>query len=322
VTTLGIDIGGSKLGFVLGDTEGRPVARHRCETRASGDPERDLRRIVGGARELLRRSGLEARALAQVGVSCPGPLDAEQGVVQGPPNLPGWDAVPLRSRLEAAFGCPVRIENDANAAALAEWRHGAGRGFAHLVFLTMSTGVGAGLVLGGRLYRGRAALAGEVGHVPVEWQGEACVCGRRGCLEAYVGGAAWSRRLRDLTPESSAVAALAGTRARIEPRHVVEAARASGDTFACAELARWNEYLARAIVQLVFTLAPEVVVLGTIAAAAGEALCLEPLRERVRAQLWPRLAEGLEIRAAELGDTLPDYAALAAAGRGPGEGAG
>jgi glucokinase len=219
------------------------------------------------------------------------------------------------ARLREALGRRVFLENDANAAALAEWRFGAARGLRDVAFLTMSTGVGAGLILGGRLHRGHQGGAGEVGHLAVEWSGEPCACGLRGCLEAYVGGAAWTRRLRRLAPPQGAVAALAGGADAVRPEHVVQAAR-QGDAFALDELARYVEYLARGIRNLVFTLAPQLVLLGTIPTAAGEELCLAPLRRRVAEQTWPRLAEGLRIEAAGLGERLADYAGLAVAREG------
>jgi glucokinase len=272
-------------------------------------------RLAEDARALLREAGVSAGEVAAVGVSAPGPLDPEAGAVLKPPNHPGWERVPLRDWLEAELGRPVHVENDANAAALAEWRFGAGRGTQDLVYLTMSTGVGGGLVLGGRLHRGLFSSAGELGHAPIVWEGEPCACGLRGCLEAYVGGAAWARRLGRITPPDSRVAALAGGVAAARPEHVVAAAR-EGDAFAAEEMARYNEFLARAIVQLAFTLAPEVVVLGTIPTAAGEALCLEPVRRRVREHLWPFLAGRLRIAPAELGDRLPELAGIVVAREG------
>lgn len=309
---LGIDVGGTKVAFALADAEGRILAHERRPTEPSGSPERDVERMVGAARGLLERAGVASAELAAVGLSLPGPIDAERGCVLTPPNLPGWDEVPVARQVEAAFGCCVRLENDANAAALAEWRYGAGQGAEDLVYLTMSTGVGGGIIAGGRLVRGQGGNAGEVGHVPVEWEGERCACGQRGCLEAYAGGRAWSQRLQAETPEGSRMLALAGARAALSPVHVVQAAQ-EGDAFALSELERWNGYLARGIVGLAFTLAPEVVVLGTIAVAAGEALCLEPVRRRVREHLWPGIARGLSIRPAALGEELPYYAAICAA---------
>ncbi|UCE85170.1 MAG: ROK family protein [Deltaproteobacteria bacterium] len=316
---LGIDIGGSKLGLAVGDDAGRVRARLRRPAQLCGDAESDVARLIRDAAQLLERAGSAPHDLAAIGVSVPGPLDRERGVILAPPNLPGWRDVPLRDRIAAAFDRPVYLENDANAAALAEWRFGAAAGLSDVVYLTMSTGVGGGLILGGRLHRGQADCAGEIGHAPVEWDGEACRCGLSGCLEAYVGGAAWTRRLRERTPAASRVATLAGGRAAITPEHVVRAARA-GDAFALEELRRFVDYLARGIVRVVFTLAPEAVVLGTIAVAAGEDLCFAPLRERVTAHTWPVLARSVRIVPAALGERLSDYAGICAALEGLGVG--
>jgi glucokinase len=309
---VGIDIGGTKVACSALDQSGELVARSRRPTDPSGDPERDLARMADDLKALVAESPLEWHEIAAVGVSVPGPFDPERGLVLQPPNLPGWDEVAVGPLLETALGRPVRLENDANAAALAEWHFGAGRGSQHMVYLTMSTGVGAGLVLGGRIHRGLNASAGEVGHAPIEWEGEPCACGLRGCLEAYVGGAAWSRRLRDRVPDASRVLLLAGARDRVTPEHVVGAAR-EGDRFALEELERFNHYLARGIVSLAFTVAPERVVLGTIAVAAGEALCLEPVRRMVRAATWDVVNRGLEIVPAALGAELPYWAGVCAA---------
>jgi glucokinase len=288
------------------------VYRRRRLPTPPGGADEALDRLVAEARTLLAEAGTLPSQIEAVGVSAPGPLDPGAGLVLGPPNLPGWDRVPIVRRLEGVLGERVFLENDANAAALAEWWFGAARGFSDVAFLTMSTGVGAGLILGGRLHRGHQHGAGEVGHLAVEWSGEPCACGLRGCLEAYVGGAAWTRRLRRLAPPQGRVAGLAGGADAVRPEHVVQAAR-QGDGFALAELDRYVEYLARGIRNLVFTVAPQLVLLGTIPTAAGEELCLAPLRRRVAEQTWPRLAEGLRIEAAGLGDALADYAGLAVA---------
>lgn len=298
-----MDLGASKVAFALADAEGRVRARHRLPTEPSGDAGRDLARLLAAARDFLASAGAAAADLEAVGVAAPGPIDRARGALQAPPNLPGWDDVPLRDAFAENLGRPVYLENDASAAALAEWRFGAGQGFRDLVYLSMSTGVGGGLVLDGRLHTGVSGNAGELGHFPVEWMGEACACGRRGCLEAYVGGAAWTRRIRARVPAHSRVLALAGARDAAAPEHVLQAAR-EGDAFALAELERFNEYLARAVESLVQALAPQVVVLGTIAAAAGE-LCLGPVRERVQARVWPLLARELRIVTPGLGEDLP-----------------
>ncbi len=301
---LGIDLGGSKLAIAIADPDGRLIAHKTRPSRFSGDPEADVSAIAADAADLVSEAGLAASDFDAAGLSVPGPIDHERGAILDPPNLPGWQDVPLRARMSELLGLPVRLENDANAAALAEWRYGAGRGSNNLVFLTMSTGVGAGLILDGRLYRGTGRGAGEVGHARVCWDDDAelCGCGKRGCLEAYVGGAPWTRRLRERgsSPEEAT------------PEHIVAAAR-RGDAFALEEMDRFNHYLARGIVNLGFTLAPQAVILGTIAVAAGETLCLAPVRELVARELWAVLAEDLVILPASLGDELPNRAGLGVA---------
>ncbi|MCG8588156.1 MAG: ROK family protein [Proteobacteria bacterium] len=295
----------------MGDAAGRILARRRQPTRASGDPARDLADWLGAARALVSQAGAQPDEIAAVGLSLPGPLDRAAGRVLDPPNLPGWGHVDVRKPFAEVFRAPIALENDANAAALAEWRHGAGRGTRDLVYLTMSTGIGGGLILGGRLHRGVDSFAGELGHVRIVWEeGALCGCGRRGCLEAYAGGANWARRLAAEAPEDSRVRELGGVTPR--PEHVVAAAEA-GDAFALAELDRFNTFVARAIANLFFAVAPEVVVLGTIAVGAGEALCFQPLRAKVAELLAPVPADRLRIAPAELGEELPYRAALAAA---------
>jgi glucokinase len=309
---LGIDVGGTKVALALADAEGRIVARTRRPTEPSGRPQDDVARLLADARALLEREGVPAAALGAVGLSLPGPVDWEAGSVLAPPNLPGWKEVPIAAWVGREFACPIRLENDANCAALAEWRFGAARGAQNVVYLTMSTGVGGGIIAEGQLVRGQGGNAGEIGHVPVDWEGRSCACGQRGCLEAYVGGRSWAAHLQREAPETSRAFELAGERDALRAEHLVQAAH-EGDAFALAEMRRFTDYLARGIVGIAFTLSPEVVVLGTIAVAAGEALCLEPLRRSVKAHVWPGIAQGVSIRAAELGEELPYYAGICAA---------
>ena len=314
MTFLGIDVGGTKLAMAVGGADCVPLESLRRPIGSTGDWRSDLDHMIEDARRLLedaRKKG--AAPLERIGVSVPGPVDPVRGILINPPNLPGWSNVPIAERMREALGVETRIESDANAAALAEWRFGAGRGSRHLIYLTMSTGVGGGLILDGRIHRGAFGAAGEVGHAPIESPGLACACGLHGCLEAYVGGNAWRDRLRVITPAGSRVLELAGgDRESIRPEHLVESAR-EGDEFALGELSRWLDDLARGIVPLVMTLEPDRIVLGTIATAAGETLCFEPLRERVAARLWPHQAARLEIVPATLGLELPFRAGLVVA---------
>ncbi len=310
---LGMDIGGTKLQVAVGRASGELLREARIDGWTSGNPERDLEQIAQIGRRVLAEAGVEARALAAIGVSAPGPLDPAAGVVRDAPNLPGWHEVPISARLAASFGRPVRLENDANAAALAEWRFGAGRGSRHFAFLTMSTGVGAGLILDGRLYRGARFGAGEIGHVPVVPNGRYCVCGLQGCLEAYTGGAALAARIRSdaaAGARTSIVARAGGDPARVGAVHWVEALRA-GEGYARELAEEFLDTLAQGLAILVLGLDLERIALGTIIARNPD-LFLEPLRARFAARVWPRLRD-TRIVPAELGPRLSHYAGLCTA---------
>ena len=319
MTLLGIDIGGTKTVLAVANSQGETLLTRRFPTPLSGDWQRDLEALIESARSLLGEAGGSGEGgLERIGVSVPGPTDPFRGVLLNPPNLPGWRDVPVAERLSRAFGAETRVENDANAAVLAESRFGAGQGVSDLVLLTMSTGVGGGVISGGRLVRGAFGGAGEPGHMPIEDGGRRCACGLDGCLEAYVGGQAWRDRLRETLSATGRVVALAGgERQAVEPRHVVAAAR-EGDAEACAAFDEWLAHLVRGIVPIVMLLEPQRILLGTIAVAAGEALCFNPLRARLRERLWPLQGDRLELRPIALTETLPERAGLAVALMGGG----
>jgi len=302
---LGVDLGGTKTAVSVWTLSGRRLESRRFPT-PPGPPEITLGKIAALGRDLL--GGEKPVA---VGVSGGGPLDPERGVIISIPNLRGWEEVPIAARLAEEFSAPVGIENDANACAIAEHRFGAGKGCRHLVFLTLSTGIGGGLILDGRIYRGHRFLAGEAGHQVIQPGGPPCGCGKRGCLEALASGTGIARRLAEAAGSAGAGNG-DGERAALprDARELVERARA-GDPFSLGFLRETAGYLAQGIANLVFVLDPERIVLGTIAVAAGD-LLLAPLREEVSRKLWPAYA-GLEILPAALGEALGDTAAYAVA---------
>lgn len=305
---LGIDIGGTKCAAVLGTSEGEVLERRAMPTEAEAGWRDIVDRLLQMARDVAG-----GRELTGVGISCGGPLDTTRGVVMSPPNLPGWDAVPIRSEFERAFpGVRVELENDANATALAEWRWGAGRGTRHMAFLTMGTGIGGGLILDGRLYRGANDLAGEVGHQTILPEGPLCGCGKRGCLEALASGPSIGRLARDsvMYGRGRRVLELAGGKvADITARQVIEAAR-EGDAFGLGILEEAGTYMGIGLANLIQIINPERIVLGTIAVHAGD-LILEPIRRTVAERAWARAVERCTIVPAELGDRAQDLAALA-----------
>ncbi|MEJ5252759.1 MAG: ROK family protein [Chthonomonadetes bacterium] len=303
----GVDIGGTKVACVLADEEGNILARRWQLTRAQEGWQTVVSQLFEMTEQVLE--GVPRQQVRGIGISCGGPLDSQQGIVYSPPNLPGWDAVPIKRIFEERFGLPVRLENDANATALAEHCFGAGRGTRNMVFMTWGTGIGGGLILDGRLYRGTNDLAGEIGHTTVLLDGPLCGCGKRGCLEALASGPAIARRARELaeaSPES-------GVWQRTSPdavtaQHVVESAM-EGDTFARFVLAEAATYMGIGIANLAQILNPERVVLGTIAVKAGE-LVLEPLRRALEVHAWSRVRQVLEVVPAQLGDRAQDLAGV------------
>jgi glucokinase len=311
---LGIDIGGTKCAASLGRANGELLGRKSLLTR-SGDrsPEQILIELATLARELVAEAGASQRDIRGVGVSCGGPLDTRTGIVYAPPNLPAWVAVPVRTILQSQLGLPVWVENDANATALAEWLFGAGRGARNLIFITMGTGVGGGIVLDGRLFRGTNDLAGELGHQTILIDGPLCGCGKRGCLEALASGPSIARLAREslMYGRHKRVLALAGGRpSDITAEHVVVAAR-EGDPFAVGILAEAGNYMGLGIANLIQILNPEIVILGTIAVHAGD-LILEPIRRAIGQYAWARSSEVCRVVPAELGDRAQDIAAIAA----------
>ncbi len=304
---VGVDIGGTKVACVLADVEGNILARQWQPTRAGEGWQVVVQQLFEMTERVLE--GVSYRQVRGIGISCGGPLDSQRGVVYSPPNLPGWDAVPIKQVFEDRFGLPARLENDANATALAEHRFGAGRGTRNMVFMTWGTGVGGGLVLDGRLYRGTNDLAGEIGHTTVLLDGPLCGCGKRGCLEALASGPSIARRARELAGESPESLIWQRTSPNeATAQHVVEAAHA-GDTFARFVLAEAGTYMGIGIANVAQILNPERVVLGTIAVKAGD-LVLEPLRQALQVHAWSRVREVLQVVPAELGDRAQDLAAV------------
>jgi glucokinase len=274
---IGVDVGGTKVAAGVVDDDGRLVAETRCETPSESDTVLDA--VVSVVSEL--RDGRDVEA---VGVGVAGYVDAERSTMLFAPNLP-WENVPVRARLEDALGCAVVVENDANSAAWAEYRYGAGQGEPDLVCLTVGTGIGCGIVLDGVLYRGRFGIAGEPGHVCVERGGVPCGCGNEGCLEQYASGTALSRYASGRSGEA------------------VTAAARGGEREAVAAFARVGMWLGRGLADLAAVLDPGLFVIGGGVADAGE-LLLGPTRESFAASLSGAAHRPhADVRLAALGNT-------------------
>ncbi|PZF80462.1 ROK family protein [Jiangella anatolica] len=296
---LSLDIGGTKLAVGVVTSDGVVHGLLIEPTRSWEGPDAVIRRLFDLGHRSVAAAGLD-RPIAAVGISCGGPLDSATGVLISPPHLPGWLDIPLGPMTTDEFGVPAYLENDATAAALGEHRFGAARGLNSMIYLTISTGVGGGAVIDGRLHRGAAGNGGELGHVMVRPGGRLCSCGRRGCLEAYVSGTNIAARAVEglaAAPSSSLHKADPLTAA-----DVAAAARA-GDAFAREIWAETTDVLGQAVTDLVNVFEPELVVLGGGVTRSG-ALLLDPVAEAVARDAMPPAAKAARVVLAGLGDVV------------------
>ncbi len=293
---LAFDIGGTKLAAGVVDSEGRVRGFVVEPTRRDEGPEQIVPRLFALGRRSIAASGDSAPVA--IGISCGGPLDAEAGVLVDPFHLPGWAGLPIVSLTEEEFGLPAVLENDASAAALAEYLYGAARGANTMIYLTISTGVGGGAVIGGVLHRGAAGNGGEFGHITVVRGGRRCGCGRRGCLEAYASGSSIARRAAErLEAGEPSALGLPVTAER------VAAMALSGDVLALSVWDETCELLGQAISDMVNLLEPDVVVLGGGVTRAGVQL-LDPVARIVANTAMPPAARAARVALAGLGDAV------------------
>lgn len=297
---LGVDIGGTKTAVVLGDREGRVIDRRQLATDHQAGPQVMLDRIIALGKELRDLHG----PVVAAGVSCGGPLDPVQGVVQSPPNLPGWDDIPVTRLLQEAWQVPVRLMNDANAGALAEWWFGSGRGAVHFVFITFGTGLGAGLILNGELYEGAGYLAGEIGHIRVAESGPTAY-GKTGSLEAFCSGPGLRRLAMLYAPRFGVQLAQWST-------EEITRKALEGDP-ACRYVVRaCGRWFGKGLAVLVDLLNPERIAVGGMAVRLGD-LLLEPARQVLASEALARAAASCEVMPAALGERLGDVASLCVA---------
>lgn len=316
---LGIDIGGTKTAVCVGTPEGHILASRRMPS-LSGDYLDDyFKELADLCTLILSAADLDAdNPLTAVGVSAPGPLDCKRGVLLAPPNNPGWSEVPVVELLAPLFDAPLFINNDANACALAEMYYGEHRDVTDLIYLTASTGMGAGIIVNGRLLQGVTDSGGEVGHQVLDPEGPPCPCGKRGCWEVYVGGKSVADRVRteilDRGIETRIVQEAGGNPYQIDHRSIAAAARA-GDAFALEKWDEFTERLAQGVGNLIQVFNPQVILLGTMAIHEGDFL-LEPLREKLVTYAWKWPLGACTIAPSTLGTRVGDLSSLAVARAG------
>ncbi|PKO22718.1 MAG: ROK family protein [Chloroflexi bacterium HGW-Chloroflexi-1] len=300
---LAVDLGGTQIRAALCHPGGQILRRVARATQAKSGPEAVLERMARTISEAIGE--VPSEEIAAIGIGAPGPLNPVTGIIMGAPNLPGWQNVPLRTLISERFGRPTFLGNDANVAALAEFTYGAGRDVRDMIYLTISTGIGSGIIVDGRMLLGANGLAAEAGHIIVKPDGPLCGCGNRGCLEALASGPAIARDVvaRIKAGKKSRVVRLVdGDLSKIDARIVNEAAQA-GDKLAINAFRRAGEYLGLGITSLLHLFNPRMIVLGGSVTKAGP-LLFDPMRETLDARARPIYTEGLAIVQAALGDDV------------------
>ncbi|ADL04494.1 ROK family protein [[Clostridium] saccharolyticum WM1] len=311
---IGFDIGGTKCAVLLCRLEGEHVIWYdRMETQTTPDWKAVLDALCSHADEMLKVYGV-CRSDCCIGISCGGPLSRDRTVISSPPNLPGWDSVPVTAYLSEKLMMPARMLNDADACALAEWKYGAGKGSLHMIFLTFGTGLGAGLILNGRLYTGACGMAGEVGHVRLTEDGPVGY-GKKGSLEGFCSGGGIRqmaiKKAEQMEREGEKASFQTGNKESVKAKDVVEAARAGHED--AAELLRESgAYFGKGLSILIDILNPEVIVAGSIYARSHEFL-ETAMWEEIRREALASSAAACRIVPALLGERIGDYGAVMAA---------
>jgi len=298
---LGIDLGGTNIKSGVVDDEGHVLSAISLKTQADHGPEVGLDNLVAAGNQAVDESGLDWARIGFVGLGSPGTMDIEGGMLLEPPNLPGWDNLPIRRLLSDRLAKPVVLQNDGNAAAYGEYWVGAGKNTHSLAMFTLGTGVGGGIVIGGTILQGRHSHGGELGHIIIEAEnGRPCSCGRLGHLEGYASATALVHRAIESLEAGDLKSVLRSIKTEdLSSRAISEAAHA-GDDLARRLMRETAHYLAVAAVSVMHTIDPDIVVFGGGMIAAGLSF-LEDIRGGIRAMAFPVPAARTRIEYAQLG---------------------
>ena len=317
----GIDLGGTKILVVIADAAGRVLGSDRIPTLASQGPDAVIDRICQAVLGAAGDAKLEVSQLRAAGISAPGPIESAEGVITDPPNLPGWHNVPLARIVRERLGVPALLENDANCAGVGEHNFGAGRGFRHMIFITISTGIGGGIIIDNELYAGASGAAGEVGHMGVApGAGRICGAGHPGCLEAYASGTAIAARAREAIAEGRLprVTQLVKEQPPLSAQTVYLAAE-QGEAEAASIIREAGIYLGIGLATLINAFNPQAIVLGGGLTHMGERI-LGPAVETARVRSFAQSFTDVRIIEGELGDRAAALGAIAVARMGVAKG--
>ncbi len=302
---VGVDLGGTKMLAALVNGSGTIIAKVQQPTRAELGTEDTVRRLIAMTESLIEEScpKTECKAIQGIGIAVAGILDPSKGTVVLATNL-GWENVPIGPLLKEFFQCPVKVINDANAAALGEWLAGAGVGTKDVIYVTVSTGIGGGIISDGRLMLGSTNSAAELGHISIDRNGPSCACGNRGCIEVYASGSTIARRVREdirsgEARTSTVLEMAGGNPEHLTARHVTEAAQA-GNEYAKDRLAEAGSALGMGLTAIIHLVNPEMIILGGGVSQSGR-LLFEPMLDSVRRHGIPGMVSRVRFVTAKLG---------------------
>jgi glucokinase len=299
---LGIDLGGTKILTSVVDAAGRMLSRDHSVTPATKGQKAVIQAIMESARNALREANTSPSELTAVGIGAPGLSNPLTGVLYTSPNLPGWRDVPLRDIIAKELGSTAYLINDANAAAIGEFYYGAGKGTSDFVYVTVSTGIGGGIIINGKLYAGSTGTAGEVGHMVIDDNGPLCNCGNRGCWETLASGTALAAEAKRLIEQGTTTTILehaGGDIAKVNAEAIHQAALA-GDKLASQLIARNAYYLGVGLANLINIFNPEFIVIGGGLANIGDRLLL-PAYEEAGRRAFKESYQATRFARAELG---------------------
>ncbi len=302
---IGIDVGGTNVKIALVDENGKIIYSNSVPTYAKMGYEYTVNNIKQAIKDLMKETGTDSTSIEGIGFDFPGQVDCETGVVKLAPNIPGWVNVPIAQMIEDEFHIPTRIDNDVRCAALGELKFGAGKGCQNFVCITVGTGIGSGLVINGKVVRGAANAAGEIGHIKLQMNGgPICGCGDTGCLEAFASGPAIVAMAQDYirggkSTKFREMAAAEG--GEITPYMVAKAAE-EGDPVAKRIFEIVGEYIGIGLTSVINLLNPEKVIIGGGVAEAGD-LLFDPIRRTIKERAMVVAGNSVEIVPAELGNS-------------------
>lgn len=303
---IGVDLGGTKIATAVIDIKGKILSKKKEFTVVDFGPEAVIKQMLRMVNQVLDLAKIKLKQVKGIGIGAAGPLNTKKGIIIAPPNLPGWHNVQLIEPFKKEFNLPVFLDNDANAACLGEWYFGAGCGTKNMVYLTVSTGIGGGIIIDGKLYHGTNDNAGEIGHMTINPNGPLCNCGNYGCLEAHASGTAVARfakdALKEKMKETLVLKLVDNDIEKVTAKIIFQAAK-KRDKFSKGIIEMTSEFLGIGVANVINIFNPEKVVLGGGVTKAGS-LLFKKVRETAYKRAMPAVSKVTKIVPAKLGDNV------------------